>query len=170
MAGAQVGSHCNLGEHVFVESGARIGNRVTVKNGVSVWAGAHVEDDAFLGPHCVFTNDPNPRAYTKKGPEALVETHVRRGATIGAGAVIVCGHEIGHYAFVGAGAVVIRDVPGFALVVGNPARQIGWMCLCAQKLPAPPLPASGARCRCAVCGSEFQFRRGRMTLICNRFA
>ncbi len=168
MAGAEVGGHCNLGEHVFVEAGASIGDRVTVKNGVSVWTGVHVEDDAFLGPHCVFTNDPNPRSFIKKGPQALVPTHVRKGATIGAGAVIVCGHEIGRYAFVGAGAVVIRDVPDFALVVGNPARQIGWMCLCAQKLPATPQPEPGARIQCAACGSEFEFSRGRMTLISNR--
>ncbi|HUA98717.1 MAG TPA: acyltransferase [Terracidiphilus sp.] len=168
MAGAEVGSDCNLGEHAFIESGACIGSRVTVKNGVSVWAGVHVEDDAFLGPHCVFTNDPNPRAYIRKGPAALVETHVRQGATIGAGAVIVCGHEIGRCAFVGAGAVVIRDVPDFALVVGNPARQIGWMCLCAEKLPAAPGLAPGARCQCAACGSEFEFCGCRMTVVCNR--
>jgi UDP-2-acetamido-3-amino-2,3-dideoxy-glucuronate N-acetyltransferase len=169
MAGAQVGSHCNLGEHVFVETGARIGDRVTVKNGVSVWAGVDVEDDAFLGPNCVFTNDPNPRAYIKKRPQDLVPTRVRKGATIGAGAVIVCGHEIGDYAFVGAGSVVIRDVPGFALVVGNPARQIGWMCLCAQKLRGALQPETGARIQCGACGSEFEFRRGCMTVECNRF-
>lgn len=156
MAGAEVGSHCNIGEHAFIESGATIGNHVTVKNGVSVWRDVHIEDDAFLGPHCIFTNDINPRSYIKKGPEALLKTHVLRGATIGAGAVVVCGHTIGRYAFVGAGAVVIRDVPDFALVVGNPARRIGWICLCALKLPAAPDLALGSAITCTACGTEFE--------------
>jgi serine acetyltransferase len=156
MKDSQVGGSCNIGEHSFIESGAKLGNNVTVKNGVSVWRGVFVEDDAFLGPHCVFTNDMKPRSYIKKGFDALLETHVHKGATIGAGAVIVCGHEIGRYAFVGAGSVVIRDVPDFAMVVGNPARQIGWMCLCAEKLSMLPLAARGERCTCSVCGSEFE--------------
>jgi UDP-2-acetamido-3-amino-2,3-dideoxy-glucuronate N-acetyltransferase len=155
MAGAEVGSHSNIGEHAFIETGARVGNQVTVKNGVSLWAGVIVEDEAFLGPQCVFTNDVNPRSYIKKGPESLVQTHVRQGATIGAGAVIVCGHEIGRYAFVGAGAVVTRDVPDFALVVGNPARQVGWMCICAQKLPLPANAPPGAGLECSSCHTEF---------------
>lgn len=155
MHGAEVGARCNIGEHAFIESGARIGNNVTVKNGISVWSGVTVEDDVFLGPHCVFTNDPNPRSYIKKGPEDLVATHVSKGATIGAGAVIVCGHRIGSYALVGAGAVVIRDVPDFALVVGNPARQIGWMCECAQKLPMKASSATDDTCICRHCGVAF---------------
>ena len=92
-----------------------------------------------------------------------------RGATIGAGAVIVCGHDIGRYAFVGAGAVVTRNVPDFALVVGNPARQIGWMCLCAQKLPLEPNAASGQRWVCPACGSEFERSETGLTVICDRF-
>jgi acetyltransferase-like isoleucine patch superfamily enzyme len=169
MAGAEVGSQCNIGEHAFIESGARVGNNVTVKNGVSVWNGVHVEDDVFLGPHCVLTNDSNPRSYIKKGPEALVQTHVRKGATIGAGAVIVCGHEIGRYAFVGAGAVVIRNVPDFALVVGNPARQIGWMCLCAQKLPIPAGLIPRNSCKCLLCGSEFEYSEDGLIITIDRF-
>jgi len=169
MAGAEVGRHCNLGEHVFIENGARIGNHVTVKNGVSLWNGVHVEDDAFLGPHCVFTNDPNPRSYIKKGAAALLATEIRRGATIGAGAVIVCGHEIGRYAFVGAGAVVIRDVPPFALVVGNPARRIGWMCFCARKLPLPAELEAGTACQCPGCGSEFAAGPLGLTATIDRF-
>jgi UDP-2-acetamido-3-amino-2,3-dideoxy-glucuronate N-acetyltransferase len=169
MRGAEVGERCNVGEHAFIETGAIVGNDVTVKNGVSVWSGLVIEDEVFLGPHCVFTNDPNPRSYIKKGPQALVETRVRRGATIGAGAVIVCGHEIGHYAFVGAGTVVIRDVPDFALVVGNPARQIGWMCLCAQKLPLEPGAKVGQRCACHACGSEFERADSGLTIIRDRF-
>lgn len=169
MRGAEVGDHCNVGEHAFIENGACIGSNVTVKNGVSVWSGVMVENDVFLGPHCVFTNDPNPRSYIKKGPGALVETRVRRGATIGAGAVIVCGHEIGHYAFVGAGAVVIHDVPDFALVVGNPARQIGWMCLCAEKLALPASVPRGERCACGVCGSEYEHQENGLAIIRDRF-
>ena len=169
MRGATVGERCNVGEHAYIETGAIVGNNVTVKNGVSVWSGLVVEDDVFLGPHSVFTNDPNPRSYIKKGPEGLVQTFVRRGATIGAGAVIVCGHEVGRYAFVGAGAVVVRDVPDFALVVGNPARQIGWMCLCAQKLPLGAGAAAGEGCVCPACGSEFVRGENGLAVVRDRF-
>lgn len=155
MEGARIGARCNVGEHAFIEGGARLGDRVTVKNGVSVWTGVVVEDDCFLGPHCVFTNDMNPRAYIKKGPEALLPTLVKHHATIGANATIVCGNTIGAYALVGAGSVVIRDVPAYGLVVGNPARQIGWICNCAQKLPLKASAAIGNRTRCGNCGAEF---------------
>jgi len=134
MKGARIGRHCNIGEHCYIEQGATLGNNVTVKNGVNVWAGVTVEDDVFLGPNCVLTNDPNPRAYIKKSADSLVETLIRNNATIGANATIVCGVTIGRYAFVGAGTVVIRSVADFALVVGNPARQIGWMCVCAKRI------------------------------------
>ena len=134
MKNARIGRHCNIGEHCYIEQGATLRNNVTVKNGVSVWAGVTVEDDVFLGPNCVLTNDPNPRAYIKKSADSLVETLIRNNATIGANATIVCGVTIGRYAFVGAGAVVIRSVADFALVVGNPARQIGWMCVCAKQI------------------------------------
>jgi len=134
MKNARIGRHCNIGEHCYIEQGATLGNNVTVKNGVNVWAGVTVEDDVFLGPNCVLTNDPNPRAYIKKSADSLVETLIRNNATIGANATIVCGVTIGRYAFVGAGTVVIRSVADFALVVGNPARQIGWMCVCAKRI------------------------------------
>jgi len=155
MQGARIGAHCNVGEHAFIEGGARLGDGVTVKNGVSVWTGVVVEDDCFLGPHCVFTNDMNPRAYIKKGPEALLPTLVKHHATIGANATIVCGNTIGAYAFVGAGSVVIRDVPAYGLVVGNPARQIGWMCACATKLPMETSAPFGETSQCRNCGAEF---------------
>jgi len=155
MAGARVGAHCNIGEHCFVEAGAVLGNNVTVKNGVAVWARVTVEDNVFLGPNCVLTNDPNPRAYIKKGPESLVPTLIRANATVGANATIVCGTTIGEYAFIGAGAVVIRDVPDFALLVGNPARQIGWMCVCANKLPLEAGAPSETGIRCPDCGQQF---------------
>ena len=155
MAGARIGADCNIGDHAFVEAGVHLGNNVTVKNGVSIWQGVEVEDDVFLGPNCVFTNDPNPRAYIKKKADGLVPTLVRTRATIGANATIVCGVTIGQYAFIGAGTVVIRDVPDFALVVGNPARQIGWMCVCATKLVAPSPPKSDSPLVCSSCGSSF---------------
>jgi len=135
MKDARIGRGCNIGEQCYIEQGVTLGNNVTVKNGVNVWTGVTVEDNVFLGPNCVLTNDPNPRAYIKKPMDSLVETQIRSNATIGANATIVCGVTIGRYAFIGAGAVVIRSVPDFALVVGNPARQIGWMCVCARRIP-----------------------------------
>jgi UDP-2-acetamido-3-amino-2,3-dideoxy-glucuronate N-acetyltransferase len=155
MQGARVGSDCNIGEHAFIERGASLGDFVTVKNGVSIWERVTVEDYCFLGPHCVFTNDMNPRAYIKKGSEALLPTLVRAKATIGANATIVCGNTIGRFAFVGAGSVVIHDVQEYALVAGNPARQIGWLCACAAKLPMKASAAIGDRCRCVHCGAVF---------------
>lgn len=169
MSGASIGCGCNVGEHAFIESGVSIGNNVTVKNGISLWSGVTVEDDVFLGPHCVFTNDRNPRAYIKKGPEALTSTRVCRGATIGAGAVIVCGNRIGRFSFVGAGAVVCRDVPDFALVVGNPARQIGWMCQCAHKLALEVDAPVGRHGTCSECGSEFQRTPQGLAVVLDRF-
>jgi UDP-2-acetamido-3-amino-2,3-dideoxy-glucuronate N-acetyltransferase len=153
--GAYVGSDCNIGEHVYIEGGASLGNGVTVKNGVSVWARVTVEDNCFLGPYCVFTNDPNPRAYIKKKSEALVSTVVKANSTIGANATVIGGNTIGRFALVGAGSVVIMDVPEHALVVGNPARQIGWVCECAEKLPLKASAAIGEACSCALCGAAF---------------
>jgi acetyltransferase-like isoleucine patch superfamily enzyme len=136
MKGAVVGADCNICDHAFIEGGARLGDRVTVKNAVLVWDKVTVEDDVFLGPNMVFTNDLNPRVAFKKPPEKMVPTLVRSGVSIGANATIVCGITIGEQAFIGAGAVVIRDVPAHAMIVGNPAKQIGWMCACGEKLPA----------------------------------
>jgi len=134
MDGARVGSDCNVCDHVFIESGARVGNGVTLKNGVQIWDRVTIEDDVFVGPAATFTNDPNPRATVKKSGDQLVPTVVGTGATIGANATIVCGVTVGRSAFVGAGAVVIADVPAHALVVGNPARRVGWMCQCGERL------------------------------------
>lgn len=134
MKGAVVGADCNVGDHAFIESGAKIGDRVIVKNGVLIWDKVTVADDVFLGPHVVFTNDMNPRVAFKNPPERFRPTLVKRGASIGANATVVCGVTIGEQAFVGAGAVVIRDVPAHALVVGNPARRAGWVCECSQRL------------------------------------
>ncbi len=143
LAGARIGSDCNIGDHAFVEIGAQLGNNVTVKNGVLVWDGVTVEDDVFLGPAMVFTNDYAPRAFIKKGKDQLLSTTVRRGATIGANATIVCGVMIGEFAFVAAGAVVTRDVPPHALMAGNPATQKGWVCECGLRLTHEMVCACG---------------------------
>ena len=147
MKGARIGADCNVGDHAFVESGARVGNHVTIKNSVLIWDKVTVEDEVFLGPNMVFTNDMNPRAAFRKSPDAFLPTLVQRGASIGANATIVCGVTIGQQAFVGAGSVVIRDVPAHALVVGNPARRIGWMCSCGEKLAADLACTCGKRYR-----------------------
>lgn len=164
MSGAQIGANCNLGDHTFIESGVKLGNNVTVKNGVSLWTGITIENDVFLGPNCVFTNDPNPRAYLKKSGNELLPTLVRLGATIGANATILCGIKIGKHAFVGAGAVILHSVPDFALVVGNPGHQIGWMCICANKLPMPPAVPLEASCVCTHCGKSYIRAQEDLTL------
>ncbi|MBI3535468.1 MAG: N-acetyltransferase [Deltaproteobacteria bacterium] len=120
MSKAKIGENCNIGGHVFIESGAKVGNHVTVKNGISIWDLVDIEDDVFLGPHMIFTNDFMPRSFLKKKREDFLPTFVKKGATIGAGAVIVCGITIGQYAFVGAGSVVTKNIPPYGLVVGNP--------------------------------------------------
>lgn len=135
MPDAVVGADCNVGGGAFVESGAVVGDRVTIKNNVLLWDRVTVEDDVFLGPNAVFTNDMNPRAAFKKPADEFLPTLVRRGASIGANATVVCGTTIGEGAFVGAGTVVTGDVPSYAMVVGNPARRIGWMCACGERLP-----------------------------------
>ena len=137
LPGAEVGADCNVGDHAFIEGGARVGDRVTVKNAVLVWDRVTVEDEVFLGPNMVFTNDLAPRVGFRKAPEELVPTLVRRGATIGANATVVCGVTIGRHAFVAAGAVVVDDVADHALVAGNPARRIGWVCACGRRLGEP---------------------------------
>jgi UDP-2-acetamido-3-amino-2,3-dideoxy-glucuronate N-acetyltransferase len=134
MEGAVVGAGCNIGDHAFIERGARLGDRVTVKNAVLVWDQVTIGDEVFLGPNAVFTNDLVPRAAHKKGPDEFLPTLVEWGATIGANATIVCGTTIGAHAFVAAGAVVTRDVPPYALVAGNPARRLGWVCACGERL------------------------------------
>ena len=126
MPGCQIGERCNLGQNVVVSPGVILGNNVRVQNNVSIYTGVTCADDVFLGPSMVFTNVINPRSAINRRDQ-YQKTHVGKGASIGANATIVCGHDIGEYAFVGAGAVVTKTVPAYALVVGNPARQIGWV-------------------------------------------
>ena len=132
--GAVVGRNCSLGQNVFVGNRVRIGDNVKVQNNVSIYDNVTVEDDVFCGPSMVFTNVYNPRSAVSRKDEYR-DTMVRRGATLGANCTIVCGVEIGQHAFVGAGAVVNRDVPAFALMVGVPARHIGWMSRFGERLP-----------------------------------
>jgi acetyltransferase-like isoleucine patch superfamily enzyme len=141
LKGAIVGSRCNIGDHCFIESGVTVGDNVTIKNGNMLFEGLTLEDGVFVGPHVFFTNDLYPRsprlpqAQTRyKTKDWLSSTTICRGATLGAGAVIIAGIQVGEFAMIGAGAVVTKDVPPYALVVGNPARQQGWVCQCGQKI------------------------------------
>ncbi len=125
MSGARIGSNCNLGQNVFAANGVIIGNGVKIQNNVSVYNGVVIEDEVFIGPSAVFTNVINPRSFIERKEEFL-PTRVGKGATIGANATIICGNSVGEFAMIGAGAVVTKDIPAYALVVGNPALQVGW--------------------------------------------
>ncbi len=133
MPGARVGENCNIGQNVFIDNNVTIGNGVKIQNNVSIYNGVVIEDDVFLGPSMVFTNVVNPRSFIERKAE-FRKTLVRRGATIGANATLLCGLEIGEYALVGAGAVVTRDIPAFALATGNPAVLRGWVSKSAHPL------------------------------------
>jgi len=133
MAGCEIGKNCNIGQNVVISPEVVLGNNVKVQNNVSIYTGVTCEEDVFLGPSMVFTNVTNPRsAVNRRGQYS--KTHVKRGVSIGANATIVCGHDIGEFAFIGAGAVVTKHVPAYALLVGNPARQMGWMSEFGHKL------------------------------------
>lgn len=133
MSNCEIGDHCNIGQNVVISPGVILGKNVKIQNNVSVYTGVTCEDDVFLGPSCVFTNVINPRSHVSRKDE-YKKTVVKQGASIGANATIVCGNNIGKYAFIGAGTVVTKEVPDYALVAGNPARQLGWMCQCGEKI------------------------------------
>ena len=156
--GAVIGDECILGKNVYVDEHVRVGNRVKIQNNASVYSGSELEDGVFVGPHVCLTNDRFPRAINEDGslkgandwePGKIL---VRTGASLGAGAVIVTGVTIGRWALIGAGAVVVRDVPDHALVVGNPARQIGYVCICAHRLVGD----GSQGMRCPHCGAEYE--------------
>ncbi len=150
MPDTMLGDDCVIGQNVFIGRGVNIGNNVKVENNVSVFEGVTLEDDVFCGPSCVFTNVINPRSFVSRKHE-FKPTLVRQGASIGANATIVCGHTIGRYAFIGAGAVVTRDVPDYAMVYGNPARIAGWVCRCGAKLGLP----GNEPTECPDCGAKY---------------
>ncbi len=154
MKNSVIGRGCNLGQNVLVSSGVRLGDNCKIQNNVSLYTGVVLEDHVFCGPSMVFTNVVNPRSEVIRKDEYKA-TLVRRGATLGANCTIVCGVTIGCYAFVGAGAVVTREVPDFALVTGSPARLRGWMCRCGLKLQL-----SGPLATCSGCGSAYRLHEG----------
>ena len=159
-AGARIGADCSFGQNCFVAPDVEIGDNVKVQNNVSIYTGTRVEDDVFLGPSCVLTNVVNPRSHVSRKSEYRA-TWLRRGATIGANATIVCGVEIGRFGFVGAGAVVVQDVPPFAQVVGNPSRQTGWRCQCGEKLKIG-LEDEDVDERCPSCEASYRLSRGSL--------
>ncbi len=149
MPGAVIGERCNLGQNVVVMPGTKIGNNVKIQNNVSIYEGVELEDDVFCGPSCVFTNVMNPRSHVPRKNEYR-RTLVKRGGSIGANATIVCGITLGEYAFIGAGAVVTADVPAYGLMVGVPARRVGWMCQCGERVHP-----SGGHATCGACGASY---------------
>lgn len=159
MSGAVLGEGCNIGQNVFIASGVTLGNGVKVQNNVSIYEGVICEDDVFLGPSMVFTNVVNPRSSVCR-KDAFAPTCVGRGATIGANATVVCGHNIGEYAFVGAGAVVTKDVPPYALVVGNPACQTGWMSRRGCKLVFD----EAGEATCPESGEKYRIEDGKVSV------
>lgn len=144
-----IGANCVIGQNVMLGPDVTVGNGCKIQNNVSVYKGVVLEDDVFCASGCVFTNVFNPRSFIERKNE-FRQTLVKRGATIGANATVVCGHTLGQYCFIGAGAVVTKDVPDFALVYGNPAKINGWMCVCGAKMEF-----KNNKARCTVCGSEY---------------
>jgi acetyltransferase-like isoleucine patch superfamily enzyme len=177
-AGARLGAECIVGKDVFVDLDVRIGDRVKIQNGALVYHGVSVEDGVFIGPGAILTNDRNPRAVTTSGELArdddwtIAPVVLRRGSSIGAGAVVVAGCEIGAFALVGAGAIVTRDVAPNALVVGNPARRIGWVCECGRRLmdtatdaPAPATADGPATFACPTCERRYTYVPDREGIV-----
>lgn len=160
MKNSQIGRNCVLGQNVNIDSGVVIRNNVKIQNNVSVYKKVTLEDDVFCGPSMVFTNVINPRSAVPKAIDEYESTLVKRGTSIGANATIVCGITIGEYAFIGAGAVVTKDVPAYALVYGNPARQHGWMCQCGTRLTFNDNFA-----RCGICQREYRIQNNRVKLL-----
>jgi len=154
MKDSRIGENCVIGQNVLVSPNVTLGNRVKVQNNVSLYTGVVCEDDVFLGPSCVFTNVNNPRSFIERKNE-FRPTVIRRGASVGANATIVCGHIVGQYAFIGAGSVVTKDVPDFAFVYGVPAVLRGYVCRCAEKLAFV-----NERAECLICGAKYRIEDG----------
>jgi UDP-2-acetamido-3-amino-2,3-dideoxy-glucuronate N-acetyltransferase len=156
MSNSEMGEKCNIGQNVVVSPGVKLGNGVKIQNNVSVYTGVICEDDVFLGPSCVFTNVVNPRSFIERKSE-YKETVIGKGASIGANVTIVCGHNIGKYALIGAGAVVTKHIPDYALVVGNPARMLGYVCQCGERLNFNDEHAT-----CSACGKNYSINDGKV--------
>jgi len=160
-AGSRVGKNCNLGKSVYIDTGAEIGDNVKIQNFVSVYKGVTIEDDVFIGPSATFTNDLYPRSFSWD-EEHVVPTLVRKGASIGANATIICGITVGEYAMIGAGSVVAEDVLPFALIFGNPGKQKGWICYCGRKLHR--IAEDDVRktlYKCETCGENVEIRKDK---------
>lgn len=164
MSRTTVGERCVIGQNVFISSGCRIGNGCKIQNNVSIYAGVELEDEVFCGPSMVFTNVINPRAFMERKSE-FKTTRVLRGASIGANATIVCGVTLGSYCLVGAGALVTRDVPDYALVYGSPARLAGWVCYCAERLGLGADPNGQYEGTCGRCGRRYRRTDGGVRQI-----
>lgn len=160
MSGCILGENCNIGQNVVISPEVVLGNNVKVQNNVSIYTGVSCEDDVFLGPSCVFTNVTNPRSAVNRKAQ-YAKTHVGKGATIGANSTIVCGHDIGAYAFIGAGAVVTKHVPAYALLVGNPATQLGWMSQYGHRLQFD----KDGFAACPESGQRYQLLNNKVSLI-----
>ena len=160
MPNCTIGNQCNIGQNVVVSPGVVLGNNVKIQNNVSLYTGVTCEDDVFLGPSMVFTNVTNPRSGVNRRDQ-YAKTIVKKGASIGANATIVCGHDIGEYAFIGAGSVVTKHIPAYALVVGNPARQIGWMSEYGHRLEFD----INGKAICPESGQEYQLLEGKVSRI-----
>ncbi len=159
LAGAVIGDECNICDHVFIENDVLLGNRVTVKCGVYIWDGVRVDDLVFLGPNVAFTNDVMPRS--KRHLRSFPRLHIQRGASVGANATILPGITIGKWAMIGAGCVVVSDVPDFALMVGNPMRQIGHVCICTARLT---VPSDAGRVSCS-CGRVYEWDGSQLSIV-----
>lgn len=160
MPGCVLGENCNIGQNVVISPEVVLGKNVKVQNNVSIYTGVSCDDDVFLGPSCVFTNVLNPRSAVNRR-DSYLKTHVGKGASIGANATIVCGHNIGAFAFIGAGAVVTKEIPAYALVVGNPARQMGWMSEFGQRLNFD----TNGLATCPESGQQYQLKENRVERI-----
>ncbi len=160
LGNTEIGEKCNIGQNAVVGPDVKMGNRCKVQNNISVYKGVELEDDVFCGPSMVFTNVLNPRAFVERKHE-FKKTLVKKGATLGANSTIVCGHTIGSYAMIGAGAVVTKDVPDYALMAGVPAKRIGWVCKCGVILRK----FNGGNAECPECKAKYQEENGRLTVV-----
>jgi len=156
-SGAVIGDRCSIGQNVNISNNVKIGNDVKIQNNVSVYEGVELEDYVFCGPSMVFTNDLTPRSKYPKGPTKYLRTIVKYGSTIGANSTIICGHTIGRWAMIGSGSVVTKDVPDYALVIGVPAKQVGWVCECGCRLNESLV--------CKVCQKTYKFDESKLTRI-----